>query len=926
MGIWDFTNSSDYSFDSSKIEILSGQAQLKETDNWYSTSWSYRKDITIDNTDNPDTLTDYQVKVDIDYNSSMQADFDDIRFTDSDGQTLLPHWLETKVDETEATFWVKVPAIEASSEKMIYAYYGNSGANNANNGDDTFVFFDDFSQDLDKWTVVSGTWEIASHLPTWSLTSIVTNGSARYSHPILFQLLNGDIIVGFSTDEDGDKFNYKLVRSTDGGATWGDKTTIAIGTDNWGIIEGSFVQLDDGTLLVVYGDGRYTNLKTSTDNGVTWGTATTINTGSPAIDNHPSIVQLNNGDLFVAFYEGNDIKGIRSTDNGESWGSKVTISNQGSSEYDPSVVQMANGDMFVSFTDDSNGSVKLVKSTDGGNSWSGLTTIDVQASGHGGNIDPNLLVIGENSLLVAFAVGQSGVDRQVYIRQSDDGGVTWSPRELAYPWGDAHRFNLLRLQSGEIVGVLTTKENDNDYHPVFIRRESVSMEPSLIGSNAQNTFYSHIYATGLNIDDFVLDVRANLVHESRGIALFLRDSNPSAIYTAVNSNRYSTYLRTFSDQFNFYKYVNGVETNIFSTPVSYPSGPGLWYDFRVVANGSTLSSYINDMTNPVVSGTDTAHTAGTIALVIPHQDAIQFSNVRVRKYASPEPPTSLGSEANVYDADIPTIQPFSPMVFTHFTGFSETATKNGGEIKYQISNDAGTTWYWYDSGWNTTASGYVEANTASEVNSNISSFPTGGGQFLFRAYFISDGTQLIQLDSITLTHADVPSSTPTPITTPTTTPVTPPAFIELDKIGEVEVVDGIYTYRYQNGKNLTFSGTTSPNAHVTLTIQSDPITCTTQADDDGNWSCTFTDEVPVGHHTLTVSAYYPGSDTISTQQYILGIGRELEETGNPLIYPPLVGMSLLIVLGLVTRQTPTILKSRKRRLKSYQARIKYALI
>ena len=86
------------------------------------------------------------------------------------------------------------------------------------------------------------------------------------------------------------------------------------------------------------------------------------------------------------------------------------------------------------------------------------------------------------------------------------------------------------------------------------------------------------------------------------------------------------------------------------------------------------------------------------------------------------------------------------------TGFSETATKNGGQIKYQISNDSGTTWYWYNPGWTTTSSGYTEANTASDINSNISTFPVGSGSFLFKAYLNSDGTQLVQLDSVNLTY------------------------------------------------------------------------------------------------------------------------------------------------------------------------------
>ena len=75
----------------------------------------------------------------------MQADFDDIRFTSSDGTTLIDHWLESKTDSTTADFWVEIPSIPASpNTTMIYIYYGNSSASSASNGDNTFLLFDNF--------------------------------------------------------------------------------------------------------------------------------------------------------------------------------------------------------------------------------------------------------------------------------------------------------------------------------------------------------------------------------------------------------------------------------------------------------------------------------------------------------------------------------------------------------------------------------------------------------------------------------------------------------------------------------------------------------------------------------------------------------------------------------------------------------------
>ena len=81
---WDFSTSSDYTFDNAKIEFSSGQTQLKATSTpaWYSTSWTKRKAVTVTGSSGG-AQTNYQVKITVLYDSDMQADFDDVRFTSS---------------------------------------------------------------------------------------------------------------------------------------------------------------------------------------------------------------------------------------------------------------------------------------------------------------------------------------------------------------------------------------------------------------------------------------------------------------------------------------------------------------------------------------------------------------------------------------------------------------------------------------------------------------------------------------------------------------------------------------------------------------------------------------------------------------------------------------------------------------------------
>jgi len=101
-----------------------------------------------------------------------------------------------------------------------------------------------------------------------------------------------------------------------------------------------------------------------------------------------------------------------------------------------------------------------------------------------------------------------------------------------------------------------------------------------------------------------------------------------------------------------------------------------------------------------------------------------------------------------YDTGLPTINSNSSYVspgITTWSSFIETATKNGGEIYYQLSD--GATWYWWDGGvW--TVAGASDYNTAIEVNTNISSFSVVSEQIMFRAFMESDGTQQVQLDNI----------------------------------------------------------------------------------------------------------------------------------------------------------------------------------
>jgi hypothetical protein len=159
------------------------------------TGWSYRRPVTIDNTNNSNELTDYQVLVVVDTASliqqgKMQSDCDDIRFTDSDGTTLLPYWIEGPINANNTKIWVKVPQIPANGTKTIYLYYGNPTAQSESSITNTFI------REIDSEQPVKAAWAMneGSGSTVYDTSGMGNNGtiygatwiSGRYGYALSF--------------------------------------------------------------------------------------------------------------------------------------------------------------------------------------------------------------------------------------------------------------------------------------------------------------------------------------------------------------------------------------------------------------------------------------------------------------------------------------------------------------------------------------------------------------------------------------------------------------------------------------------------------------------------------------------------------------------------------------------------------------------
>jgi len=150
--------------------VATPESESADGETWL-TGWAYRQKLTIIGQDGAGI--DYPIMVpfnydatgvtgEVNFSSNSETDFDDIRFTDNDGETLLDHWIEEETASDDGTSWVEV-FDDLDTTQSIYIYYGNSSVACTSSGTNTFLFFDDFEDNtLDSWTVTEALWSVQS--------------------------------------------------------------------------------------------------------------------------------------------------------------------------------------------------------------------------------------------------------------------------------------------------------------------------------------------------------------------------------------------------------------------------------------------------------------------------------------------------------------------------------------------------------------------------------------------------------------------------------------------------------------------------------------------------------------------------------------------------------------------------------------------
>lgn len=120
------------------------------------TSWGYMQTIEANNSST--AINDYQVRLELNTEGlisegKLKSKGDDLRFKDQNGN-ILPYWIEDgSIGTLNTVIWVRVNSLSTGTSE-IYMFYGNASAVEQSNGNNTFLFFEDFNQsfvDPAKW-------------------------------------------------------------------------------------------------------------------------------------------------------------------------------------------------------------------------------------------------------------------------------------------------------------------------------------------------------------------------------------------------------------------------------------------------------------------------------------------------------------------------------------------------------------------------------------------------------------------------------------------------------------------------------------------------------------------------------------------------------------------------------------------------------
>lgn len=271
---------------------------------------------------------------------------------------------------------------------------------------------------------------------------IYTNGF-RHVHPAdLVKLQNGELLITTreGTEHISNDGDVIMLRSKDGGKTWGEKQVIAAIKDV-DEREGCGIQLKDGTIVMGI---FYNNLYDSK--------------GSYSTNHDAKLSEP--GNRYLGTYI------ITSKDNGHTWSNPYYIKTQGMPFRNiegptDAPIEMPDGSILMGvIAYNPNGDVKnhaavMLKSVDKGKTWTYLSTIASDPGGKlGGFMEPGILRTKSGRIVVGLR--NHAPDNAIYMTYSDDNGKTWVPAWKTEMIG--HPVDLIQLSDGRLMATYGLRE------------------------------------------------------------------------------------------------------------------------------------------------------------------------------------------------------------------------------------------------------------------------------------------------------------------------------------------------------------------------------------------------------------------------------------------------------------------------------------
>ena len=266
---------------------------------WYSSSWLYRRSISVANSGS--TLTNEDVLIEYDTATlisagKLQSDCDDLRFVDSDDSTALAYWVEGGCNTSTTHIWVRIPSLP-SGGKTIYMYYGNSSATNSEQTWTGKFYLMKTSSCDTGWTTESNSGgDFFERFPKGSSSFGTKSGSSSHSHTDTtlttgYESAAGGIVKNTSNVYLADTHTHQVTLTSQSTSILPPYLDMIFCSNSDLVVKQNLVTLFDST--VPTGFTRYSNLdsKFPRGNSAYGGTGTTTththtisatNTGAPS--------------------------------------------------------------------------------------------------------------------------------------------------------------------------------------------------------------------------------------------------------------------------------------------------------------------------------------------------------------------------------------------------------------------------------------------------------------------------------------------------------------------------------------------------------------------------------------------------------------------------------------------------------------------